>query len=79
VRVECVIGENDELNEFVPSSCVLLQPVEAGDEAETRYQADLSAADTDTEFEGLRHYRIRAYPYHELLSHRFECGLMLWL
>ena len=79
VRVECVIGENDELNEFVPSSCVLLQPEEAGDEAETRYQADLSAADTDTEFEGLRHYRIRAYPYHELLSHRFECGLMLWL
>jgi glycogen phosphorylase len=24
-------------------------------------------------------YRVRAYPYHELLTHPFETGLMLWL
>lgn len=24
-------------------------------------------------------YRIRAYPYHELLTHRFEMGLIKWL
>jgi starch phosphorylase len=24
-------------------------------------------------------YRIRAYPYHELLTHRFEMGMMRWL
>jgi len=24
-------------------------------------------------------YRIRAYPYHELLTHPFETGLMIWV
>ena len=24
-------------------------------------------------------YRMRAYPYHELLTHKFEMGMMLWL
>ena len=28
---------------------------------------------------GLQSYQIRLYPYHELLSHRFEVGRMLWL
>jgi starch phosphorylase len=30
------------------------------------------------EFCGRLDYRIRAYPYHELLTHPFETGLMLW-
>ena len=28
---------------------------------------------------GLQYYKIRIYPYHELLSHRFETGCMIWL
>jgi len=28
---------------------------------------------------GLQTYRIRMYPYHTLLSHRFETGCMVWL
>ncbi len=28
---------------------------------------------------GKLEYRIRAYPYHELLTHRFEMGMMRWL
>ena len=24
-------------------------------------------------------YRVRVYPYHELLTHPFETGLMVWL
>jgi starch phosphorylase len=79
VQVECVVGENNRLNEFVPSSQVLLQPVESDEKSEILYQADLSAADTDSGFEGLRHFKVRVYPHHELLTHRFECGLMLWL
>jgi starch phosphorylase len=31
------------------------------------------------ELPGLQSYQIRVYPYHELLSHRFEVGRMLWL
>jgi starch phosphorylase len=28
---------------------------------------------------GKMEYRIRAYPYHELLTHAFEMGMMAWL
>ena len=28
---------------------------------------------------GLQRYRIRVYPHHELLAHRFELGCMRWL
>jgi starch phosphorylase len=30
-------------------------------------------------YSGLQHYRIRVYPCHPLLSHRFETGRMIWL
>ena len=33
----------------------------------------------EPEWCGHLQYRIRAYPYHELLTHPFETGLMLWL
>ena len=35
--------------------------------------------DFRSELPGLQSYQIRLYPYHELLSHRFEVGRMLWL
>jgi glycogen phosphorylase len=28
---------------------------------------------------GKINYRLRAYPHHELLTHPFEMGMMLWL
>jgi starch phosphorylase len=30
-------------------------------------------------FPGLQTYQVRMYPYHELLSHPFEMGRMLWI
>ena len=79
VQVECVIGENNGLGEFVPSGRVFLQAAGPAGESETLFQADLAAPGADVDFGGLRHYRVRVYPYHELLTHRFECGRMLWL
>ncbi len=38
----------------------------------------LYALDLAPEFCGRLKYSIRAYPYHELLTHRFELGLMAW-
>ena len=35
--------------------------------------------DTRPEICGLVDYQIRAYPYHPLLTHPLECGLMTWL
>jgi glycogen phosphorylase len=51
-----------------------------------RFTADGAASDgrqryvlaLAPEFCGRLDYRIRAYPWHELLTHRFELGLMLW-
>lgn len=40
---------------------------------EQRYVLELAP-----EFCGRLDYRIRAYPCHELLAHRFELGMMLW-
>jgi starch phosphorylase len=37
------------------------------------------AADVKPEHCGKLEYHIRAYPFHEMLTHRFELGMMRWL
>lgn len=44
------------------------------DQGEARFVLELEA-----ETCGRLQYRIRYYPYHELLTHRFELGLMAWI
>ena len=44
------------------------------DQGEHRYTLDLAP-----ELSGKLEYRIRAYPYHSALTHRFEMGRMKWL
>jgi starch phosphorylase len=39
----------------------------------------LFVAELTPELCGKLEYRIRVYPYHELLTHRFEMGMMRWL
>jgi len=39
----------------------------------------LYALDLQPEFCGRLEYRFRVYPHHELLTHPFEMGMMLWL
>lgn len=79
VQVECVIGSENVLGEFIPTGNVMLEYADGAAEGEARYQADLCAPHPHFGFDGLQHYQIRVYPYHSLLNHRFECGLMLWL
>jgi starch phosphorylase len=50
------------------------QPVGKNNKGETIYQLDL-----DSKLTGLQHYKIRVFPYHALLAHRFEMGCMLWV
>ena len=47
---------------------------ERGDGGEYRFVLDLAP-----DLFGRLEYRIRAYPYHAALSHRFELGLMKWI
>ena len=52
---------------------VVLEAREAADGAHI-YATDLQPVNS-----GLQEMRIRLYPFNELLSHRFELGLMIWL
>lgn len=75
VQVECVLGQPDN-GVFKTQSCrrfTLDQGTpEDGSEA-------VFALDWTPESCGVKHYRLRVYPYHPLLSHPFELGCMLWL
>jgi starch phosphorylase len=39
----------------------------------------LYALEFTPELCGKIEYCVRAYPYHDLLTHRFEMGMMVWL
>ena len=79
VVVECVLGKETELLDFVPIDNVQFTPVDSDGQGETRFYANLRSPKASPLTGGLQHYKVRVYPYHPLLTHRFECGYMLWL
>ena len=69
VRVECVVTQdNGESKTF--------SAVEVPSSAEHRTAFRLEFAPP---FAGQQSYQIRMYPHHDLLSHPFEMGRMLWI
>ena len=50
------------------------QPISKNNKGETIYQLEL-----DSTLSGLQQYKVRIFPYHASLSHRFEMGYMLWV
>jgi starch phosphorylase len=76
VAVELLVGDTmRELRVRRPPESYTLHP-EGGRDAngEQRYALDLAP-----ELCGKLEYRIRAYPNHPALAHRFQMGLMKWL
>lgn len=57
-----------------PPRSLLLEYQGPGQHGESIYALDLTP-----DVCGKIDYRLRAYPYHELLTHPFEMGMMLWL
>ncbi len=74
VFVECLVGDEAEPGEAGNRSIYRFSPDGQMDNGETRFSLDL-----DPPFSGLQHYRIRIYPWHKLLSRRFETGCMQWI
>jgi starch phosphorylase len=74
VHVECLV-EADRHGEDA-DSCAYALTIAGVDEGRgtARYHRRFLPP-----FSGLQHYRIRVYPSHPLLGHRFEMGRMLWL
>ena len=73
VHVECQLGALDAEGVFQPHTAVALTSVAEGS-GEIRYAATVTPGQS-----GLAALRIRAWPTHPLLAHRFELGRMRWL
>jgi starch phosphorylase len=72
VIVECIVGP--DLPEGEATLRLEFEYAGRNDAGEAIYRLDFQSG-----IPGLQTYQIRVYPYHELLSHRFEVGRMLWL
>jgi starch phosphorylase len=69
VRVECVVDQNDGASMTFRATEV---PSDSAPDVAFRIEFV-------PPFPGLQTYQVRMYPYHELLSHPFEMGRMLWI
>ena len=76
VAVECLFqhGERGRFQEDGEYSTLRLQPL--GEVVDGR---QLFRLDAPLNLSGIQNYRIRIYPSHPALVHRFESGFMLWL
>jgi starch phosphorylase len=74
VVVECLLGNESTDGRFEVLKSHAFESTGVDDQGRTRFELQL-----DPPSAGLYQYRVRTYPYHRLLSHPFECGLMRWL
>jgi starch phosphorylase len=74
ILIECLVGVDGENGEFVLRDRQVFTPGERSESGETMYTLDLLPR-----LPGLLAYKIRLFPFHPALAHRFEAGYMLWL
>ncbi|MBL1278591.1 MAG: alpha-glucan family phosphorylase [Ectothiorhodospiraceae bacterium] len=74
VMVECLVGTEDKSGNFTVMESYALKANGKNAEGDTLFALDLS-----TKIPGKQIYKLRIYPYHELLAHRFETGYMIWI
>ncbi|MDY6980982.1 MAG: alpha-glucan family phosphorylase, partial [Pseudomonadota bacterium] len=73
VIVECVVGNRDDNGKFTPHEQYKFSYT--GMEGEDH----IFELQLEPENPGLNHYKLRMYPWHELLGHPFEMGSMIWI
>jgi starch phosphorylase len=74
VRVECLISPPNAPLDVHQREVIQFVPDAKTDGGERHFSVEMKP-----EHCGLLTYRIRVYPYHELLTHPLETGLMVWL
>ena len=74
ITIECLLGPCSGGDDLEHEQRLPLSPAGAGDDGELVYELNLEAS-----MAGLQCYKIRAYPSHPSLAHRFETGRMTWL
>ncbi len=73
VKLECLLGRQDDSGEFVVEQRAELGAVGVEDGL-TRFGIELAP-----EIAGKQCYKLRMYPYNDALSHPFELGCMIWI
>jgi len=74
VLVECLIGTEGEDGSFLRHETHVLTPDGVNEHGEHIFRLNFAPR-----LPGLQFYKIRMYPFHHCLSHRFEAGYMIWL
>ncbi len=74
IVVECLVGTTSDTDEFIVHASHTFRASGEQLNGETVFRLDLQPP-----LAGLQYYKVRAYPYHPLLSHRFEMGCMVWV
>jgi len=74
VTVELLISRPSTNTKSKPPRGLYLEHLGPGQDGENIFALDLTP-----DVCGKINYRIRAYPHHELLTHPFEMGMMIWL
>lgn len=74
VLVECLVGTESESGEFIRHDAHVFTHAGPGEHGETVFRLDHTPR-----LSGLQYYKIRLFPFHPCLSHRFEAGHMIWL
>jgi glycogen phosphorylase len=74
VLMECLVGVEAENGDFAQQAAYIFTPGAVNEQGETVFSLDLL-----TNIPGLQYYKIRMFPFHTALAHRYEMGLMVWL
>ena len=74
VLVECLVGVESENGDFMRLDSHVFTTEGENESGETLFKLDLHPR-----LSGLQYYKIRMYPFHPALCHRFESGYMIWL
>ena len=74
VILECLVGTESAHEKFNVHERMQLQSSGSNKEGEALFELNLEPPLT-----GLQFYKLRLYPNHPLLSHRFETGRIIWL
>jgi len=75
VLIECLIGTEAEDGSFIKHDAHIFTPTDGKNaDGEIEFQLNLNPR-----LPGLQFYKVRMFPFHPSISHRFETGFMIWL
>jgi len=74
VLVECLVGTESATGQFIKIDTHIFEAGERVDNGETIFTLKMVPR-----LSGLQYYKIRMFPFHQSLAHRYEAGYLLWV